>query len=105
MKEKIINNLFELWKTIGANGQFLHSTEQYSYVKPTNCSWPGKVFKLQQQTNFKELYQDIKIGNIPDSISMLENETLETQLLANNFKLTSIVKGMYLNLQEKGQTH
>ncbi len=104
MKDHIIDNLFELWQHIGSNGQFLHVKEQYCYVKPDNYSWPSKVFKLKEsEINFKELYQKIKNGNIPDSISILENEVLETQLLAHNFKLKSIVKGMYLNLTKKNK--
>ncbi|MDW3209978.1 MAG: GNAT family N-acetyltransferase [Reichenbachiella sp.] len=104
MKKNIINNLFELWEHIGVNGQFLHSTAQYSYVKPGNCSWPNKVFRLKEsETDFKELYQHIENGNIPDSISIGEKKTLETQLLAHNFKLKSVVKGMYLNLQKKNK--
>jgi hypothetical protein len=102
MKNNIINNLFELWKHIGTNGQFLYSTEQYSHVKPKNHSWPSKVFELKEsETNFKELYHNIENGSIPNSISILENEALETQLLECKFILKSIVKGMYLNLLEK----
>jgi ribosomal protein S18 acetylase RimI-like enzyme len=102
MKNKIINNLYELWKHIGANGQFLNSTEQYSYVKPHNYSWPSKIFELRaSQVNFKELYQKIENGEIPNSISILENKTVENQLLEHKFVLRSTVKGMYLDLREK----
>jgi len=102
MKNKIINNLFELWKHIGANGQFLNSTEEYSYVMPNNNSWPSKVFELREsQINFKELYQKMENGGVPNSISILENEELETQLLAHKLMLKSSVIGMYLDLQEK----
>ena len=102
MKNDIINNLFELWKHIGVNGQFLHNEEQYNYVKPGNDSWPSKVFELtESKMNFKELYRNIENGSIPNAISILENQVLETQLLAHNFELMSIVKGMHLNLREE----
>ncbi len=104
MKNKIINNLFELWKHIGANGQFLNSTEQYNYLNPNNYSWPSKVFELKEsETNFKKLYQNIENKSIPNSISILENETLETRLLEHKFILKSTVKGMYLDLIEKNK--
>jgi ribosomal protein S18 acetylase RimI-like enzyme len=104
MKNKIINNLFELWKHIGANGKFLHDEEQYKYVKPSNDSWPGKVFELtESKINFNELYRDIENGSIPNSISILENETIENHLIKHNFVLRSTIKGMYLDLQKKGK--
>ncbi len=100
MKDLIINNLFELWEHIGTSGHFLNVTEQYSYVKPGNYSWPNKVFKLSLSTiDFKELHDNIKNGNIPNSISIAENKKLETLLVQNGFILKSVVKGMYLNLQ------
>lgn len=102
MKYKIINNLFELWNLIGSSSQFLYNKEHYSYVIPKNNSWPTKVFELREtQIDFKELYFKIERENIPNSISILENEELEIRLLEHNFKLKSTVKGMYLNLQEK----
>lgn len=101
MKNSIINNLFELWEHIGSNGHFLHNTGQYCYTKPGNCSWPGKVFGLKLSgTNFKELHDNIECRDIPNSVSTLENEELEIQLLQNQFVLKSVVKGMYLNLQK-----
>ncbi|WP_437398744.1 GNAT family N-acetyltransferase [Flagellimonas lutimaris] len=104
MKKNIINNLFELWEHIGVNGRFLHNTAQYRYTSPGNGSWPNTVFRLKEsEINFKELYQHVENGNIPGSISILENESLETQLLAHNFKLKSTVKGMCLDLQEKSK--
>jgi ribosomal protein S18 acetylase RimI-like enzyme len=103
MKNKIINNLFELWKHIGTKGQFLHNTKQFSYVKPGGYSWPSKIFELKETgVNFKELYQQIENRSIPNSISILENETLENHLIEHNFVLRSTVKGMYLDLQKKG---
>lgn len=102
MKYKIINNLFELWNLIGSSSQFLYNTKHYSYVTPKNNSWPTKVFELREtQIDFKELYSKVESENIPNSISILENEELEIRLLEHNFKLKSTVKGMYLNLQEK----
>jgi len=102
MKDKIINNLFELWNHIGSGSNFLHNNEHYSYVRPKNNSWPSKVFKLKNTPiDFKELYSKIENGNIPNSISFLENRKLEMELLEHNFILKSIVKGMYLSLQKK----
>ncbi len=102
MNNEIINNLFELWKHIGTNGQFLQSAKQYSYVKPIDYSWPSKVFELQKShLNLKELYHKIKNGDVPNSISILENEEMESQLLKHKFILRSTIKGMYLELKEK----
>jgi len=102
MKDIIINNLFELWKHIGSEGQFLHSSKQYSSTKPSNNSWPGKVFELNEsELNFKELYQKIELEELPNSIAVLENTTIENQLSEHHFKLKSTVKGMYLDLQEE----
>lgn len=102
MKHKIINNLFELWNHIGYSNQFLHNEEHYSYVMPQHNSWPSKTFEVRKaEINLKELYSKIEHENIPNSISILENEELETQLVDHKFILKSTVKGMYLNLQEK----
>lgn len=102
MKHKIIDNLFELWNLFGSSGQFLYNKEHYSSVIPENNSWPSKVFELREALiDFKELYSKIESENIPNSISILENVELETQLLEHKFILKSTVKGMYLNLEEK----
>lgn len=104
MKQKIINNLFELWKQVGTNAQFLHSTAHYTYLSPDNYSWPSKVFELKSaHVNFKELHTKIENGNLPNSISILEDTSLENQILVQGFTLKSTVKGMYLDLQENGK--
>ncbi|MBL4708182.1 MAG: GNAT family N-acetyltransferase [Flavobacteriales bacterium] len=102
MKTKIINNLFELWKQLGSQGGFLYTTKQYNYVMPNNNSWPNKVFELESSpVNFKYLRHKLENGSLPNSISLLENEELEAQLLQHHFSLRSIVKGMFLDIQEK----
>lgn len=104
MKNIIVNNLFEFWEHIGACTQSLHSTDQYNYVKSINNSWPSKVFRLSHsQPKLKELYQKVEECQIPNSISILENDTIETQLLESKFMLKSTVKGMYLDLHLKDE--
>ena len=101
MKDKIISNLFELWKHIGAKGKFLHVSEDYLYVQPKNNSWPNIVFELKnEEDKLKKLYQKIDNKTLPNSVSLLENKALEVELIKNKFMLKSAVKGMYLNLTE-----
>lgn len=102
MKNTIIKNLFEFWMHIGINGQFLYNTKQYNYVKPSNYSWPNKIFGVNEsEVNLKKLYLKIKNEELPNSVSILENKALEAQLIEHLFILKSSVKGMYLNLHEK----
>ncbi|PCJ67448.1 MAG: hypothetical protein COA58_03775 [Bacteroidetes bacterium] len=70
-------------------------------MRPNNNSWPSKVFELEVlQGDFEELYSKIENKTLPHSISILENEELESKLLEHKFTLRSIVKGMYLDLKE-----
>lgn len=100
MKSTIINNLFGFWKHTGFQGQFLKSTELFECTSPKNHSWPSKIFELKEpHLNINEIYTKVKNGIYPNSVSLLENPTLEARLVAHNFMLKSTVKGMYLNLE------
>ncbi|NQX98653.1 MAG: GNAT family N-acetyltransferase [Flavobacteriales bacterium] len=102
MKDKIISNTFELYKQIGLSSGVLHESAQYFTVTPGNSSWPSKVFGVNESTiNLKELKEKITLVEIPNSVAILGNEELESQLLKHGFILKFTIKGMYLNLQEK----
>ena len=79
----------------------MNHTKEYKFTNPDNSSWPSKVFDFKSdEINFEKLYQDVKQGLIPNSISILENEKLENQLSEQKFQLKSGVIGMYLDLSE-----
>jgi len=102
MKNKIVNNLFELWRLIGKSTGALSSTAGYDYILSDKNSWPSKVFELKHPNiDFKALHRSISNSALPNSISIVDNAELENQLFENNFILKSVVKGMYLNLREQ----
>lgn len=102
MKEKIVNNLFELWKYIGCKTNSLHIKNSYCYVIHDNHSWPSKVFELASDDNVAEkISKDFIKSDLPNSISLMEDISLETQLLNNDFVLKSTVKGMYLDVSRE----
>ncbi|MEB3344749.1 GNAT family N-acetyltransferase [Aquimarina gracilis] len=106
MKQKIIDNLFGLWKHIGEKGKILHVTDDYLFVRSKNNSWPSIVFELKNEEDmFKNLHHEIENQTLPNSISIFEDKALETALLENKFMLKSTVKGMYLNLIEKPKSN
>ncbi len=98
MQHSIINNLFELWALIGHKNHRLYHGGQYTYTRFDEGSWPSKVFNLTAETDFKSLHKNIRLKTLPNAVSILENETIETLLVNTEFKLKSTVKGMYLDL-------
>ena len=101
MENLIVNNLFEFYKLVGTSSQFLNCTQQYCYVKADNLSWPNIVFDLnEEQVNYQNLYNRIKANEISNKVFLLQNETIETQLLNHDFKLSSSIIGMYLDLDK-----
>jgi len=101
MNNYIINHLFEFWEHIGLCTNFLNRENGYTYTVPHNKSWPSKVFAIDsEKVNFEKLYSEMKIGTLPKSLGVMEDEVVEKRLLQHGFEQTSIVKAMVLKLSE-----
>ncbi len=99
MNNKIINNLFELWRFIGARSGSLHQQKGYQYVMPSGLSWPNTIFEINGElTDFQSMYQSMEKGILPPSIAISSDASLEKQLSDHHFVQKSTVKGMHINL-------
>ena len=97
-----IDHLFKFWKYISSKGDFFSSEAAYNYSYQSNMAWPSKIFGIdEKRIDFEELKMKIKTGLLPNSIGIHKNEFTDNLLLIHNFKKTSSVKGMFLNLSEE----
>lgn len=97
-----IDHLFEFWKYISSKGDFFTNETAYNYSYQSNMSWPSKIFGIDsKRIDFEKLKMKMKTGVLPKSLGIHEDELTEKLLLIHNFKKTSSVKGMFLNLSRE----
>ena len=102
MNNYIINQLFDFWEYLGTQGGFFTNENGYKYSSPSNMSWPSKVFGIDiNALKIQQLESKMKEGTLPNALGIIEDTFTENLLLSHNFKQTSVVKGMYLNLTQK----
>lgn len=99
MTNYIIDHLFNFWEYIGVQGDFFTKERGYKFCYQSKMSWPSKIFGIDpEQIDFVQLKIKMKNGLLPKSLSIPQDELAEKLLLIHNFKKTSVVKGMSLNI-------
>lgn len=99
MLQAIIKNHTQFWTHIGAMGEFLNIEKEYFYTRPSNLSWPSKVFGITEDTNLTSLQKEMEAGNIPPVLTIEGNEELEQKLASAGFKNTSTLTAMGLEIE------
>ncbi len=104
MKTEIIQNLFELWDTIGQRTHSLHRGPSYRYVAGPEASWPSRIYDVVTEgLDVKRLASDMKSGGLPQSLA-IEDHTKHADLFRGTpLRYTSGVRTMALDL-DKGPT-
>ncbi|AEM71742.1 GCN5-related N-acetyltransferase [Allomuricauda ruestringensis DSM 13258] len=98
MNKQIIDHLFEFWEQIGKHGNFLTKENGFSFAKPTNGSWPNKVFDLtMEKLDIHALCEEIISEELPNSIAVPENEAIKDLLRSKGLRATSKIKAMTLD--------
>ena len=101
MNKQIIEHLFEFWEQIGKHGNFLTKENGFSFTKPTNGSWPNKVFDLtMEKLDIHALCEKIISEKLPNSIAVPENEAIKDLLWSKGLRATSKIKAMALDTSE-----
>lgn len=99
MRNDIFTNLFEFWTFIGAQSGFLEQHVNYTLTNPKDNTWPTKIFDLTPNSDLiLELKNKIQTNQLPNTISIRNNSIDEALLLQQQFKETSYIKGMELDL-------
>lgn len=99
MLQAIIKNHTQFWTHIGAMGEFLNIEEEYIYTRPSNLSWPSKVFGVTENTNLTSLQKKMKAGKIPPVLTIEGHKQLEQKLTSVGFKITNTLTAMGLEIE------
>lgn len=100
MEDKIIDHVFDFWREIGNSGNFIKETEDYTYTSPFNFSWPSNIFDINQKVlNNTKFLQDLKKGNLPNSIAFGSNKAIGN-LTKKGFIENYQLNCMYLELKK-----
>lgn len=110
MNDKIINNLFELWKHVGQLANRLTVTQNYSAVSLINSDWPNRIFdiidssktleevlKLSQLNKLPEILTIEKPNDIGSNSNLAfvmgqKNMALDLKLVSNNLVVNPNIK-------------
>tara|TARA_R110002167_G_scaffold108398_6_gene276805 strand:+ start:1656 stop:2390 length:735 start_codon:yes stop_codon:yes gene_type:complete len=101
MNKEIIEHLFEFWKQIGHNGGFLKKEMGFNSTYPSENSWPSKIFNVNVEAlDLKDLEQKIHSKQLPNSVTVYQQELPENILTSNGYSLTSTLKAMAFTINE-----
>ncbi|SHG57643.1 GNAT family N-acetyltransferase [Flagellimonas flava] len=99
LNKDIVHHLFSFWSEIGVNGGFTFEEKGYTATLAPSFSWPSKIFFLNsQKIDFSRLFQDMKDGVLPNSLSIMDSPKLANELKRFGFQKTSLVKAMCLEV-------